>query len=607
MEEKKPESLVGNLSSNRKYDPNLKKNFGPGHEGAVENIDLNKLKEKMESFKKKVLKKFKFTKVLAIIPQQMALMFEEDEGVPKEVSASKPMHMLMVIPEEQYKNIPKIKPEVINFLKETKENIWLHVKTAEVDLWNYGLDSKFEFYDALSSAFPVYDDGFLGALRMANIHKALVLNWLNVGRVHYVATYAIGGSLARGNPDKTSDVDTFVIIDDTDVKRMSRIELLEKLRGKIVNEFVREATTLAGTKNILNVQVYLLTDFWQSVKDAQPIMFTFIRDGIPLYDRGTFIPWKRLLQMGKIRPSPEAIDLYMKEGDRTNELVKRRLLDAMVDIYFGVVTPTQSMMMLAGQAPPVPKHIVAEVKKVLVDQEKVMSEKELKILEKAVKYYKDYEHGRLKEMKGSEIDSLMSDFTEFNKKMKILREKLEKKMQEDQAEKIHSEVSSLMKNVLNSESEKGVVKSFEEKLVKSGSVPPRLLSIAKESLGVKEKLKSKKISQGEMQKIAGNASELIDRLSEYSQRKELATLYNSSLIISYGDKKAEIVNSEDGLYILSGKDNVMKIDELGGKISDVSVKELESSLIKTKNRTRPKLSLKVIELLKGKFGDFVLE
>ena len=40
-------------------------------------------------------------------------------------------------------------------------------------------------------------------------------------------------------------------------------------------------------ENILNVQVYLLTEFWEKVKDAEPVIFTFIRDGVPLYDRGT--------------------------------------------------------------------------------------------------------------------------------------------------------------------------------------------------------------------------------------------------------------------------------------------------------------------------------
>src|SRR3990170_4367472 len=106
---------------------------------------------------------------------------------------------------------------------------------------------------------------------------------------------------------------------------MSRLELLDKLRG-ICYDYIREATALAGVKNILSIQVYLLTDFWQQVKDAHPVMFTFIRDGIPLYDRGTFLPWKLLLKMGKIKPSPEAIDMFMSMGDKVGQTVKDRLL-----------------------------------------------------------------------------------------------------------------------------------------------------------------------------------------------------------------------------------------------------------------------------------------
>src|SRR3989344_5429670 len=414
--EKKPENLADNLSSSNKYRPNVAPGLPMGMSaGMPQQIDYEKLKKKLEDFKKKMLKKFPFIISLGILPPNANPMFEEDEGLPKEEIDKKPLHLIMIMPEEQYKELNNIKKDVIEIAKTSGEKLWVHIKTAEVDMWNYGLDSKFEFIDAVGASFPLYDKGFLGALRVASIHKNLVLNWLNVGRVHYVATYAIGGSLVRGTADKTSDVDTFIIIDDTDVKRMSRVELLEKLRGKIVYEFVKEATVLAGVKNILNVQVYLLTDFWQSVKDAQPVMFTFIRDGVPMYDKGTFIPWKRLLQMGKIKPSAEAIDLYMKEGERTEELVKRRLLDCMIDSYYGVVTPTQAMMMMAGHAPPVPKTIVAEVKEILVEKEKVMSEKELKVLEKAVKYFKDYEHGKLKEISGKEIDDLMRESKEYAK------------------------------------------------------------------------------------------------------------------------------------------------------------------------------------------------
>ncbi|MBU0466540.1 MAG: nucleotidyltransferase domain-containing protein, partial [Nanoarchaeota archaeon] len=257
--EKKPESLTDNLTTGSKYKPTVPQGMAMPSAGMQQpqTIDFQKLKKKLEDFKKKLVKKFPFVISLGILPPNASQMFEEDEGLPKEEIEKKPIHVMMIMPEEQYKNLNKIKPEVVKLAKESGENLWVHIKTAEVDMWNYGLDSKFEFMDATAASFPLYDKGFLGALRVASIHKNLVLNWLNVGRIRYVATYAIGGSLTRGTADETSDVDTFVIIDDTDVKRMSKVELLEKLRGKIIYEYVKEATALAGVKNILNVQVYL--------------------------------------------------------------------------------------------------------------------------------------------------------------------------------------------------------------------------------------------------------------------------------------------------------------------------------------------------------------
>jgi predicted nucleotidyltransferase len=242
-------------------------------------IDVEKLKASLEDFKKKVVKHYPFTIALSIAPPSALPLFEEEDTIPKEVVQTNPIILTMIIPEDEYKNIPKIKPEVIKLAKDTGENVWMVVRTP-VDLWNYGLDSRFEMLDAVSAGLPLFDKGFLGALRVANIHKTLVLRKFD----KYVASYVIAGSLVRGTADKDSDVDVFVVIDDTDVKRMNRIDLLEKLRG-MIHDYIREASALAGVTNILNVQVYLLTDFWQSVKDAHPVHFTFIRDGIPLYDR----------------------------------------------------------------------------------------------------------------------------------------------------------------------------------------------------------------------------------------------------------------------------------------------------------------------------------
>ncbi|MFH1290062.1 MAG: nucleotidyltransferase domain-containing protein [Nanoarchaeota archaeon] len=601
--EKKPESLADNLSSGSKYN-SIKPPMGLPPAGEPQQaFDFNKLKKKLEDFKKRLLKKFPFTVALSILPPTSFVMFEEDEGLPKEEINKKPIHIMMVMPEEQYKNLNKIRPEVVKLANESGEKLWMHIKTAEVDMWNYGLDSKYEFIDAVAASFPLHDRGFLGALRVASIHKNLVLNWLNVGRIRYVASYVIAGSLTRGTADETSDVDTFVIIDDTDVKRMSKVELLEKLRGKIVYEYVKEASALAGVKNILNVQVYLLTDFWQSVKDAHPVMFTFIRDGIPMFDRGTFIPWKRLLQMGKIKPSPEAIDLYMKEGDRTDDIIKRRQMDNLVDVYWGVVTPTQAMMMLAGHAPPVPKVLVQEVNKVLVDKEKLMTAKELKTLEKIVKMYKDYEHGTLKSVSGKEIDSLVVEAKEYAKKMKGLRDKLEKRMQEHHAEKVHEQVFDLMKRIFGSKGQEALISDLEKEMVKKGKAPKRILDIAKDLAKLKTQVKSKKLSQSEMQRYSRDAASLTDALTEYSQRRELVSVEKGIMQITYQGKKAEIVATDEGVFVVE-ENKIRKVD--GKKLVESDKNAFEQALKNTKERLNFDLPCEVINALKKEFGEFTI-
>ncbi len=576
----------------------MSKNYTPGSVPATPQVDFNALKTKLESFKKAVVKKYPFTMALVLLPAPAFPLFEEDEQLPKEVIETKPLHMAMLIPEEEYKNIPKIKLEVIKLAKETKENLWMHIKTP-VDLWNYGLDSKYEFLDAISQGFPVHDKGFLGALRLASIHKTLVLRKFD----KYVASYVIAGSLVRGTAGKDSDVDVFVVIDDTDVKRMSRIELLERLRGMIY-EYIREATALSGVKNVLNVQVYLLTDFWQSVKDAHPVMFTFIRDGIPLYDRGTFIPWKLLLKMGKIKPSPEAIDLYMKQGEQTEDFVKRRLLDAMVDIYWGVVTPTQALMMLAGEAPPVPKTIVQEVKNVFVDREKIMSEKDLKVLEKAVHLFKQYEYGKLKEYPGKEIDQFLNETKAYNAMLRTLRTKLEKKMQAKTTEELHEQVFSLLKTFFGDKSHAQLVKAFEEQMVRKGKVQSRFSKSLKELHEASEKMQAGKIDSQTIDTIKKEAIELLASLIEYGQRADLISSKKGAMQITYKGRKAELVLLGNHNFLIEGQD-IKKIES--GKLVKSSKEVFEKALQEHSGKLTTKVSGALFTVLEKALGEFELE
>ncbi len=587
MEEK--HTLGNHISSADKYavQPPIQTSEG--------NEEFDKLKGELEEFKKKLVKKFPFALALSILPAPSFKAFEEDEGLLAEEIARKPLHVMFIIPEDEYKNIAKkIKPGILELVKEGKHNVWVHIKTP-VDVWNYGMDSKFEFLDAIAASYPLHDKGFLGTLRLANIHKTLVLRKFE----KYVATYAVGGSLVRGTADKDSDVDTFVVIDDTDVKKMPRLQLLERLRGYIY-DYIKEATALAGVKNVLNVQVYLLTDFWQSVKDATPVIFTFIRDGIPMYDRGTFLPWKLLLKMGKIKPSPEAVDTFMKYGDQNDTLVKRRLMDAMIDIYWGVVTPTQALMMLAGQAPPVPKTIVEDVKKEFVHKEKIMGLKELKILEKTVKLYKDYEHGKLTSITGEEIDTLLKEAGEYDKKLKVLRQKLESRVAQHSADAMYEEMFSILKNILGNHPQDALMKLFEKKLVKEGKISPRYSPILKSVSEIRKKARSKKFTQNDLDEVRRNASDLMNVLIEYSQRKEIALVERGIVQIGYNGKVAELVLTDEGTFFVEAG----KVYKIGAKLEEVEQRKLEEALTKTKDRTKLKLSHKALETVRKERGEF---
>lgn len=596
MQDKKGQGLNEAMSSTGSYIPPSKIPGAMPQISAELSEKEEKLKKELEDFKKKLLKKFPFINFLSVIPTQSFKMFEEDEGLLPEEVQKKPIHLMMLIPEDRFKEIPKkIKPEVLKLIKESKQELWVHIKT-EVDLWNYGLDSKFEFVDAISSSFPLYDKGLLGAMRLANIHKTLVLRKFE----KYVASYFVGGSLVRGTADKTSDVDTFVIIDDTDVKRMPRLQLLEKLRG-MIHDYIREATALSGTKNILNVQVSLLTDFWDRVKEAEPVAFTFIRDGVPMYDRGTFLPWKLLLQMGKIKPSPEAVDKFMKYGEQNEGLVTRRMIDAMVDIYWGVVTPTQALMMLTGHAPPAPKHMVADVKKILVDKEKVMSSNELKFLEKVIKYYKDYEHGTLKTIPGKDVDELLHESKKYDEKLKGIRKKLEEKLIVSDAEKSYSEVFGLLRKIFGDKSDDSLIREVNSELISKGKLQQRFAKPLKELVSMRSKVKTGKVTPLEMNALRRDATELIRELLDYAQRADLLLEEREVINVKFGEKSGELVLTDSSnFFIESGR--IMEI--VNGKFKMSNSAYFEKALSDHKKNKEVKLSSSILEVLHKELGDF---
>jgi len=616
-EENTQESVEQNLS--QEYIPKAKLgNLPVNNQLAIpENIrkEMEKTKKDIEKFKEELTKKYDYIEAIGIIPVQAAQKIEEEYEIPEEEAKKKLIHLLVLIPEEKFKEIGKFKTDAIQIAQKLNNKIWVHAMT-HVDIWNLCSDSKFDIVEAFAMSFPIVDKGILGALAVAQIHKTLVLKKFE----KYVTSYVIAGSLTRGTATKTSDVDVFVIIDDTDVKRMSRMELKEKLRG-IIYQYISEAEALSGVKNILNVQVYLMTEFWESVKDASPVIFTFIRDGLPLYDRGTFLPWKALLKMGKIKPSPESIDMFMSSGDKMEEMVKRRMLDLVIlDIYWSVLTPSQALLMLYGLPPPTHKETPAQIEEIFVKKEKLLEQKYADILKVIViDYYKGYEHGKVKEVKGEEVDKLLKDAVDYMKRLKELRKQIEKRVQENQIEKIYNDLFGMLSGLTNKKEESDIIEEFDKEFVKKGRFPQRFLEGIKYTAKVKKEMakeekeekKSKKKAkemtketEAEINKVdeaRKMAEEIIRILIEYSQRCEFMASNKPHFVIKSKERKAEVFFLENVFIIQDGK--LFKLQ--AKKLVDATPQEFETQISEAKNK-EIKIDSEKLEILKEIFGEFEL-
>ncbi len=596
----KPDNAKQETSlDDKKYQNPELKNAGkavPNQPSVKDEKKMQEIREKLESLKKLIITKYKFIQAIGIIPPQASEMFDEENELSEEEKKHKPMHLIVILPDNKEKEFNEIKVEIIKKIAETKQKIWLNL-FLEKDLWEICMDSKYNIIEAIGMAFPLYDKGILGSLRVAQIHKSLVLRKFE----KYVYSYIIGGSfIYRGGATKTSEVDTTIIIDDTDVKRMPRLELKEKLRN-IIYSYVMQAVELAGVKNELHVQVWLLTEFWDGVKDANPVFYTFLRDGVPLYDRGGFLPWKLLLKMGKIKPSPEAIDGFMSVGEKTHEIAKRKLLDiVMGDIFYGISMPTQGLLMLYGLPPTNVYETVKEFKRIFVDKEKLVEKKYYDILEEImIKYFKEWEHGKIKEVSGKEIDRLLKNSEDFLKKLKELRTEIEKRMMKKSFEEIYSNVFKIMKALFGNKSDSVLINLYEKEVVNKGKGNPKFIHTLKELISMKKKYKTKKIPGIlEFESLRKDSVYLIQDLVEYGQRKELGLLQKTKVIITYKGKHAELFLAKPVFLVESDK-----VKKITNKVEKSDVNELNKILSEYKGG-RVVIDAKLMKLLKKELGEF---
>ena len=594
---------------------------------------LEMIKKKLDKFKKEVVSKFdKYIMGITLLPprQQPAMPPTMAGGMPPNMPPGMRMppgmqpqppnkdqiSVLVLVNDSDSKKMSKfeLKAKLGKIIAKIGIDIDKNIVADTVilsEVWQGCYDAKYDLNVRIAAGAPVYDTGMLAAIKISEIHKQMVLKKFE----KYIVTYVLAGSLVQGKARPDSDIDVFVVIDDTDVKKMTRVELKDKLRAIIIGMGM-EAGEMTGIRNKLNIQVYILTDFWDNIKEANPIIFTFLRDGIPFYDRGIFMPWKQLLKMGKIKPSKAAIDIFMSSGDQMVQRVKFKLKSiGMEDTFYALLTPSQAAIMLYGGAPPTPKETPHVLREIFVKKEKLLEDEYVKILENNIKIRKDLEHGGKKDLTGKEIDKLLDDAQKFLKRITKLFKQIDKIKEEESLVHTYETTVTILRDILRLEGiekvkEDDVMKTFEKELIDTGKVPHKFLRMIKDIVKSKKDYDNGKLTKTDITNVKKDSKDLHKSLVEYIQRKRGKEIEKAKIRVKHGKRFGEVLLLGKVAFITHDLDadekeiSKAKINADGSleNIQESNNEELEKALVEEAIPNRVFVKQPIFENLREIFG-----
>jgi len=255
-----------------------------------------------------------------------------------------------------------------------------------------------------------------------------VVKFTDIARKQYgtvIKSVLIFGSAARGKMRKTSDVDVWVVLDDTATKSSADL-----------NRITSHLYLIAHELKELHIQTTTLTEFWQWVKVGSPELVNFLRYSLAVYDTGFIKPVKRMLEMGLIPPSEETIKL--KAGGAYARLAKTKLdIKSMIfDLRYSATDIIQAVVMHHYKAQPDQKAIPGFLENMI--KEKKLEKEYLNKFNELNKMWKDIDHGKVKKVDGTYLEralELAEDIIERMNKLLPKEYRVEKKTEKAKKQK----------------------------------------------------------------------------------------------------------------------------------------------------------------------------
>lgn len=307
-----------------------------------------------------------------------------------------------------------------------------------------------------------------------------------------VKSVVIFGSITRNDFHGKSDIDMLVVIDDTTAR------LTPEMKDRLDDDLYNIGKKIS--ENITVQPAWTLTEFWEMARIGHPLLYTIVRDGWALFDTGFFIPIRKLLELGRIPTTLEAVEKFMEAApQKISRVETAKLYMIAEDLYYAMLNSSQAVLMYMGFNPPSPKHTPLDVKEHLVDQ-KLLEENYLRDLEGVIDFRKKVEHKEIRDVSGPDLDEYIRKSKQFVSRMEQLLLQLQKKKKETIVQKnyevmIKAAVAALKKIEKLPEDPKDLPLALKDYLVETGKLDSYYNEVFRKVITMRKMLDEDKIGE----------------------------------------------------------------------------------------------------------------
>jgi len=327
-------------------------------------------------------------------------------------------------------------------------------------------------------------------LKSAEEFKKRILNMFK----DYIKSIVVFGSFMKGQGTGKSDVDVYIIFDDTKMP----LKKFDEIRSKIDDDIYKVASSI--DPRLHPQPILALTEFIKGVRYTHPLFFNIIREGYAIYDTGFFIPMRKLLEWGEFPITPEAAHMRMDSVPKRIDRVKNvKLYVIAEDLYYAMLDAAQAVLMYIGIGPPAPKVAANEVRKHLVDAG-LLEEEYAKMLEDIYDFRKKVEQKEIKDISGAEVDEWIKRTEKYIERFEKLLHDLEDQRKTYDIKRnyevmVKASVAALKSlDKLPPEPEK-LPEAFKKYLVEAGLINPVYSNVFDKVLEMRKMLDDKKVDK----------------------------------------------------------------------------------------------------------------